>query len=381
MRDIYLLGATGSIGTQVCDIIRAHPEVFNLVTATAHTNIKQLREVINQFHPEYVSVGTHEAKRELQELFPNQEIGVGETGLIKAATYEGSDGLLVNAVVGSAGLMPTYQAVLKGRDIALANKETLVIGGDIIMPLVREKRISLLPIDSEHSALMMCLKNEPKESVTSLIITASGGSFRDKTRAELTGVTVQDALLHPNWSMGAKITIDSATMMNKGFEIIEAHHLFDVPYNRIQAVLHQESIVHGLVEFNDGSMLAHMGHPDMRVPINIALFYPKRIPYQAQQLDLTTLKKLQFDRVSTKRYPLFKLAIEAGKTGGITPTILNAANEVAVMLFLNGKITFLQIEEIVLECLNKFKQTKSLTIEYILETDEVVKDYVHKQYS
>lgn len=381
MKNIYLLGATGSIGQQVCDIIKQYPQEFNLVTATAHTNIKALKQIVDDLNPDFVSVGTEESKRELQEEYKDLKIGVGNDGLVMAATYGDDTGLCVNAVVGSAGLNPTYEAILAGRDIALANKETLVIGGDIIMPLVKEKNVSLIPVDSEHSALMMCLEGSDIKDVEQLYITASGGSFRDYTRDDLANVTVKDALNHPNWDMGAKITIDSATMMNKGFEVIEAHHLFDMPFDRIQALLHPESIVHGLVGFNDGSQLAHLGHPDMHVPINIALFYPKRMPYQAKTLDLRTVGALHFDEVSMTRYPLFKHAIEAGETGGIAPTVLNAANEAAVSLFLNGKITFLQIEEIVVECLNKFKQENPLSIEYILALDEQVKQTVYRQYS
>ncbi|MEC9485061.1 MAG: 1-deoxy-D-xylulose-5-phosphate reductoisomerase [Candidatus Izemoplasma sp.] len=381
MKDIYLLGATGSIGKQVCDILKAYPHEFRLMTATAYSNIQALKEIIDTFTPEFVSVGSEEAKNELKQTYPNLEIGVGEVGLVRAATYGDNGGLLVNAVVGSAGLKPTYEAIKCQRDIALANKETLVIGGEIIVPLVKQEGVNLIPVDSEHSALMMCLEGSDKESIKHLYITASGGSFRNRKRSELKNVTVKDALNHPNWSMGAKITVDSATMMNKGFEVIEAHHLFDQPYDRITALLHQESIVHGLVEFNDGSQLAHLGEPDMHVPINIALFYPKRMPFQAKRLDLTKVGTLHFEKVSIDRYPLFEQALNAGKAGGIKPVVLNAANEAAVQLFLNGKITFLQIEQIVVECLNKFKQDKPLSIEYILSLDEQVKETVLQQYS
>jgi 1-deoxy-D-xylulose-5-phosphate reductoisomerase len=381
MRQLFLLGATGSIGTQVLDIVKAHRDEFELVSATANTNIDKLIDIIKTFHPKYVGVGSNEAKRRLTTLFPSIEVGVGDSGLIEAATYGKQTGLVVNAVVGSAGLLPTVRAIELNRDIALANKETLVIGGEIIMPLVKEKGVQLIPIDSEHSALMMCMKDAPKKAVQSLIITASGGSFRERSRQSLKGVTVKEALNHPNWQMGAKITIDSATMMNKGFEVIEAHHLFDMPFDDIQTVLHKESIVHALVEYTDGSMLAHLGHPDMRVPINAALFYPERVPYKAKRLALSEIGQLQFAPLSYERYPLLKYAIQAGKEGGIMPTVLNAANEASVALFLSGKITFLQIEEIVIECLNKFEPIKDLDIETILEVDQRIKRAVFDRYS
>jgi 1-deoxy-D-xylulose-5-phosphate reductoisomerase len=381
MKQLYLLGATGSIGTQVLDIVKAHRDDFELVSATANTNIDKLIDIIKAFDPMFVGVGSNEAKRRLKQLFPSLEIGVGDSGLVEAATYGTQTGLVVNAVVGSAGLLPTVRAIEMNRDVALANKETLVIGGDLIMPLVKEKGVLLIPIDSEHSALMMCMKDAPKEAVQSLVITASGGSFRDRTRDSLKGVTVKEALNHPNWEMGAKITIDSATMMNKGFEVIEAHHLFDMPFDNIQTVLHKESIVHALVEYNDGSMLAHLGHPDMRVPINAALFYPKRLPYNAKRLVLSDIGRLQFDSLSYDRYPLLKCAIEAGKQGGIMPTVLNAANEASVALFLSGKITFLQIEEIVIECLDKFEPIKDVDVKTILEVDQRVKRAVFDRYS
>lgn len=381
MKQLYLLGATGSIGSQVLDIIREHRDEFELISATANTNIDQLIDIIEAFNPQFVGVGSNEAKRRLNQLFPTLEVGVGDTGLIEAATYGNQSGLVVNAVVGSAGLLPTVRAIELVRDVALANKETLVIGGEIIMPLVQEKKVQLIPIDSEHSALMMCLKGASKKAVQSLVITASGGSFRDRSRQSLKGVTVKEALNHPNWQMGAKITIDSATMMNKGFEVIEAHHLFDMPFDEIQTVLHKESIVHALVEYNDGSMLAHLGHPDMRVPINAALFYPERVPYNAKRLMLSEIGKLQFEPLSYERYPLLKVAIQAGQEGGIMPTVLNAANEASVALFLSGKITFLQIEEIVIECLNKFEPIKDVDVETILEVDQRVKRDVFDRFS
>jgi 1-deoxy-D-xylulose-5-phosphate reductoisomerase len=287
----------------------------------------------------------------------------------------------VNAVVGSVGLEPTIEAIKKGRNIALANKETLVIGGEIIKDLLVKYDVKLIPVDSEHSAIMQCLKGESIKTVKRIIITASGGSFRDLSRDDLKKVTVNDALNHPNWKMGSKITIDSATMMNKGFEVIEAHYLFDIDYDKIETVLHKESVVHSLVEFNDTSIIAHLGNPDMRIPINYALNYPDRAEYNGESLDLIKVGALHFEDLSYERYPLLKIAIEAGKNKGLDPTTLNAANEACVSLFLNGKIKFLEIEEIVYECLNVFHNDLNVNLDKIIERDLVVKDYVFRKYS
>ena len=379
---LYLLVATGNIGMQVLDIVDLNPHDFEVETIAAGRNIQLVEKIIDKYQPKYVSVLLKEAAKRLEEKYPNILFGYGDDGLVNAATFGNeTDGLVVNSIVGSAGLLPTYEAIKKKRNIALANKETLVIGGDIIMPLAKKNGVSIIPIDSEHSALMHCLKGENIKDVKKLVITASGGSFRNKTRRELKNVTVKDALNHPNWTMGAKITIDSATMMNKGFEIIEAHHLFDIDYDDIEAVLHKESIVHALVEFNDHSYVAHLGMPDMRVPINAALYFPKRNQYQSPKLSLTDIGALHFTVLDGTRYPLLKHAIKACKKGGYAPTVLNAANEAAVALFLDGKITFLQIEEIVLECLNMFDEKASLTIDKIIAMDEKVKDYVNKAHS
>ena len=379
---LFLLGATGSIGNQTLDIVRKSNGKFSVETIAANKSIDKVKKIIEEFHPKFVSVGLEEAMKKLELLYPAIDFGYGNDGLIKAATYgnKGND-LVVNAIVGSAGLCPTYYAIKKGRNIALANKETLVIGGDLIKPMLKEFDVQLLPIDSEHSAIMQCMNGEDRKTVENIVITASGGSFRDKTREELENVTVEDALKHPNWSMGSKITIDSATMMNKGLEVIEAHHLFDVSYDKIKTVLHKESIIHSLVEYNDTAMIAHLGNPDMRVPISYAINYPNRVPYKGKSLDLIELGSLHFEELSFKRFPMLEYAYYAGKKGGIHPTVLNAANEGAVSLFLNGKIGFLKIEEIVLECLNMFSIEVELSLENILKTDNLVKDYVFRTYS
>jgi 1-deoxy-D-xylulose-5-phosphate reductoisomerase len=380
--NLYILGATGSIGTQTLDIVKNHPDEFEVVSVTCNTNITKLKEILLLFHPKYVAVQTKDQASMLQKEYPTILFGYGKQGLLEAATYgEARQGLVVNAIVGSAGLAPTVAAIKHGRNIALANKETLVIGGEIIKELLQKYQVSLFPIDSEHSAIWQCLKGEKKETVKRIIITASGGSFRDLNREQLKQVTKEDALAHPNWSMGAKITIDSATMMNKGLEVIEAHHLFDLPFEKIDTILHKESVVHSLVEFNDNSIIAHLGPADMRIPINYALFYPNRTNYQGTPLDLEKLSTLHFEKLSKERFVLLALAIKAGKLGGYAPTVLNAANEAAVSLFLNNTISFLQIEEIVLECMTRFSYKEKVTVDRILEVDSIVKKYVYSTYT
>ena len=378
--NIFLLGATGSIGDQTLDIVRRNPGDFNVSTIAVNTSIRKLKEIIEEFKPEFCSVGFEKDKLLLEKEFPNINFGFGLDGLIEAATYGTlGDDLVVNAVVGSVGLLPTYYAVKKGRDIALANKETLVIGGEVIMPLVEKCGVDLIPIDSEHSSIMQCLNGESHKTIKEIIITASGGSFRDKSRQDLVDVTVKDALNHPNWSMGAKITIDSATMMNKGLEVIEAHYLFNVPYDQISTVIHKESIIHSLVEFTDTSIMAQLGNPDMRGPISYAIHRRSRIDFGAKRLSIKDLGTLHFEEMDYNRFPLIKMAYEVGKKGGIMPAVLNAANEASVSLFLNEKITFLQIEETVLECINKF-DNKEATLENILEADKTVKEFVYNKY-
>lgn len=379
--NLYLLGATGSIGIQTLDIVRNNSK-FNIVSVSANHNINKMIEIIEEFSPLFVSMGKLEYIVRLKELFPNIEYGYGKEGLIKAATYgKNSEDLVINALVGSAGLEATIEAIKKKRNIALANKETLVIGGEIINELVKEYEVKLIPVDSEHSAIMQCLNGEDSSSIKRIIITASGGSFRKLSREELKNVTVIDALKHPNWNMGDKITVDSATMMNKGFEVIEAHYLFGVEYDKIETVLHPESVVHSLVEFNDSSIIAHLGNPDMRVPINYALNYPIRTEYNGESLDLIKLGSLHFEELSEKRYPLLKIAIDAGKSKGLNPTTLNAANEACVSLFLNGKIKFIEIVDIISECLNVFPNEFNINLDKIIERDLVVKDYVFNKYS
>ena len=375
---LNILGVTGSIGLQTLDIVR-NSNKFTVQAVSCNKSISKLQEIIIEFKPQYVSIGYKEDLDSLKKMFPEVEFGFGREGLIKASTYGNEDTLVLNGLVGSIGLEPTIEAIKSSKNVALANKETLVIGGEIIKPLLKEYNVELIPVDSEHSAIFQCIKGEDK-AVESIIITASGGSFRDKTRDQLKGVTVKEALNHPNWDMGAKITIDSATMMNKGLEVIEAHYLFDLPYDKINTILHPESIIHSLVEFNDSSMLAHLGHPDMRVPISYAINYPDRVPFKGKKLNLSEVASLHFKELSFERYPLLKMAIEVGKKKGLYPCTLNAANEAAVSLFLEGKITFLEIEDIVKECINRFED-EEVTLINLLKRDKEVKDYVFNQFN
>ncbi|KAF0995634.1 1-deoxy-D-xylulose-5-phosphate reductoisomerase [Geobacillus sp. TFV-3] len=377
MKYISILGASGSIGTQTLDVIRAHPDEFRLAAASVGKNIEAARRLIAEFSPSLVAVADRDAYEVLYREYRGQTtIVYGEEGLIEAAVCPQAD-VVVTAVVGSVGLVPTLKAIEAGKAIALANKETLVVAGHLVMAAAKRRGVPLLPVDSEHSAIFQCLQGEKLEHVEKLILTASGGSFRDKTRRELAHVTVEEALRHPNWSMGAKITIDSATMMNKGFEVIEAHWLFGLPYERIEVVLHRESIIHSLVQFRDTSVLAQLGAPDMRVPIQYALAYPKRLPLpSAKPLDFISLGALHFAPVDFDRYRCLRLAYEAGKRGGSLPTVLNAANEEAVAAFLAGRIPFLAIEEWIERALERHRPVSDPQLEDIREIDADARAYV-----
>lgn len=373
---ISLMGATGSIGTQTLDIIKANSANFKLVAMSVGRNIDLARRMISEFTPELVSVQGKNDFETLKTEFPHIKFTYGEEGLIEVAVYEKAD-VVVNAVIGSVGLNPTLQAIEAGKTIAIANKETLVTAGHLVMAAVKRKGVDLLPVDSEHSAIFQALQGEKVKNIEKLIITASGGSFRDRTREELDGVTVDQALSHPNWSMGAKITIDSATMMNKGLEVIEAHWLFNLPYEQIDVLLHKESIIHSMVEFHDSSIIAQLGTPDMRVPIQYALTYPDRLPFPlAKRLNLAEVGKLHFQEMNFERFRCLDYAYRAGKEGGTMPTVLNAANEVAVAEFLEGKITFLQIEDLIEQALSLHQSIANPTLETILEVDKETRNLV-----
>lgn len=361
MRYLYIAGASGSIGRQTLDIVRSNPNEFKVVGLTVGRDLNLAKELIEEFKPEIVCF-----REKACDLSYNPKIVYGDKGLLDVASYHNDnylDEVFVNALVGISGLLPTVFAIKTKKEICLANKETLVVAGDIIKSLVKEYNVKLVPIDSEHSAILQCLQGEKKNEVKRLLITASGGSFRDKLRNELTNVTKEDALKHPNWKMGSKITIDSATMMNKGFEVIEAHYLFDIPYDRIEAVLHKESIVHSMVEFNDGTVKAELGSADMHTPISYALRFPSHNNKESDSLDIFNLN-LHFEKLDFKRYPCLLFAYMAAKKGGIYYAVLNAANEAAVKLFLEDKIKFLEIEDIIY---NEITNEKYQNIEYNLE--------------
>lgn len=369
MKKISLLGATGSIGLQTIDIITANPEDFQLVALSAGRNIDKTREIIKQLKPALVSVQDAKDAQVLQQEFPTSTFTYGAEGLVEVATHPNTT-VLVNAVLGSVGLASTLAAIKMSKTIAIANKETLVTAGHLVMAAAKQYNAPILPVDSEHSALFQAMNGENPKNISRLIITASGGSFRDKTRDELIGVTVKDALNHPNWSMGAKITIDSATMMNKGLEVIEAHVLFDMPYDDIDVVLHRESIIHSMVEFDDTSVIAQLGTPDMRVPIQYALTYPNRIPLQGgKRLNLAEIGKLHFEEMNFKRYKALQLAYDAGRTGGTILTAMNAANEAAVAAFLRGEISFLAIDEMIERIMHEHSTIAQPDLETILAVD------------
>ena len=382
MKNIFLLGASGSIGTQTLDIISNNSD-FCLKSISIGKNIMRATSIIKEFRPEFVGVSSKEDMLKLVKEFPEIEFGYGEEGLIKAATYGDEGGFLINAVVGMVGLVPTIAAIKKKRDILLANKETLVTGGEIIMKLVEEYQVKLFPIDSEHSAIYQCLISGRKEDVSRIIITASGGAFRDKTRDELVDVNLEEALNHPNWSMGNKITVDCATMVNKGLEVIEAHYLFDMPYEKIETIIHPESIIHSMVEYKDGSTMAQMSVPNMMLPIQYALYHPRhRDNISLEKIDFNSLGSISFRKMDFLRYPMIKTAYEVGKKGGLMPTVYNAANEAAVDLFIQGKIKFIEIENIIKEMVLKYqnKNIAKLTLESILKMDLEVKEDVYGRY-
>jgi 1-deoxy-D-xylulose-5-phosphate reductoisomerase len=366
---ISLLGATGSIGMQTLDVIKSHPDMFELVAFSSGKNIELTRKIIQEFRPQLVSVAEKKDYEQLKQIFPDICFSYGLDGLIEAAVFDKAD-ILVNAVIGSVGLHPTLQAIEAGKVIAIANKETLVTAGHIVMDAAAKYNVPVLPVDSEHSAIFQCLQGENPKNIERLIITASGGSFRDLSRKELEQVTVDDALNHPNWSMGAKITIDSATMMNKGLEVIEAHWLFGLPYEKIDVLLHKESIIHSMVEFHDSSVIAQLGTPDMRIPIQYALSFPERLAAaNGKKLDLAAIGKLHFQPMDLERFRCLHFAFEAGKAGGTLPTVLNAANEVAVQKFLNQEISFLQIEDLIEKALNSHQNILNPSLEVIQEID------------
>ena len=377
MKGVYIVGASGSIGTQALDVIREYKNEFKVIGLSLGRDLVKARQIVEEFKPEIICL----REKVDFKLSYNPIIVYGDEGLLKIASYKKLEKeLFVNALVGISGLMPTVIAINAKKDIALANKETLVVAGDIINSLIKDKGVQLTPIDSEHSAILECLKGENKAEVKRLIITASGGSFRNKSRDELENVTKEMALAHPNWSMGSKITIDSATMMNKGFEVIEAHHLFGIPYSMIDTILHPESIVHSMVEYNDGVIKAAIGSADMHTPIAYALRYPKHEEITNKPLNLIGLN-LHFEELSMERYPCLEYAYYAVNRGGIYPAVLNAANEAAVWLFLNDKIKFLDIEKIIYDEIHNDKyESYEYTLDTIIRVSNKIMDSIKERY-
>ena len=377
MRKVILLGASGSIGKQTLDIIEDHRSEIEVVALSVGHNIDFLRSYLKDH--DILCAYAIKVPEDIKEAYPDVTFYEGEELLsLLDVEYD----LLINALVGFVGLRPTLKAIEDGVDVALANKETLVASGDIVMKKAKENDVKIIPIDSEHSAIFQALQGSKREDVKSLIVTGSGGAFRDLPLEALKNVSKKDALKHPVWDMGAKITIDSATMMNKGYEIIEAHHLFDMPYEKIDVIIHYESIVHSAVEYVDGSIIAQLSNPDMRFPIEYALFYPRHLKRNSySHLDLAKLQKLSFKEVDYDRYKLIKAAILAGKMGGNTGAVLNGANDTAVALFLKDKIHFLDIEKVVIKALSAAKYIKEPTLDEIFASNIWAQNYVKKYFN
>ena len=380
MRKLVVLGSTGSIGTQTLEVVteQGDLEVFGLV---AGSRVELLEKQIRQYKPKFACMWTKEAADDLKARIGDMDVTVlhGMDGIIELVTKEGYD-VLVTAIVGMIGIRPTIAAINCGKTIALANKETLVTAGHIIMPLAKEKNVPILPVDSEHSAIFQSLNGEPKDRIKKIILTCSGGPFRGKKTEDLVNIRPADALKHPNWDMGRKITIDSASLVNKGLEVMEARWLFDVDIDHVQVVVHPQSILHSGVEFVDGALIGQMGVPDMKLPILYALYYPDRRPMNAKKLDLFEVGQMTFEKPDTDTFRGLALAIKAGKVGGSLPTVFNAANERAVKLFLEEKISFLGIYELIEECMDKHSLIANPSLDDILETEAAVYRYIDSKF-
>lgn len=380
MKNIAIIGSTGSIGTQTLDIVRANSDL-KVVALAAGSNTALLEKQAREFKPEIIGIWSEDKAKELKAALSEFNIRIvsGMEGLIEIATFAASD-ILVTAIVGMIGIRPTVEAIKAGKDIALANKETLVAAGEIIMPLAKKHGVRILPVDSEHSAIFQCIHGENhngvKNKISRLLITASGGPFFGRDRAYLENVTLDDALKHPNWSMGKKITIDSATLVNKGLEVIEARWLFDVSPENIEVVIQPQSIIHSMVEFEDGSIKAQLGTPDMKLPIQYALYYPERRYLAGARLDFTTLSQITIANPDTKTFKGLDLAYNALKAGGTMPTVLNAANERAVALFLNQKIKFTRIYDIIEKCMKNHKNIISPSLDDIFKVENETYKYI-----
>ena len=379
MQKIALLGSTGSIGTQTLEVVRENKDM-QIVSMSAGKNLTLFEKQIREFKPQMVSVQTEDLAKELKLKIQDLNIPVyyGKEGLIEVAVCESAT-IVVTAIMGMIGISPTIAAICEGKDIALANKETLVTAGHIIMPLAQEKGVKIYPVDSEHSAIYQCLNGEERGSVSKIILTASGGPFRGKSLEELKHVTLQQALKHPNWSMGKKITIDSATMVNKGLEVIEARWLFDVDYDQIQVVIQPQSIIHSMVEFKDHGVIAQLGTPDMKLPIQYALCETQRRFLSEERLDFWSISSITFEKPDFEVFRGLSLAYEVGRKGGSATTAYNAANELAVAKFLNEEISFLQIYDLIEECVEKHPFVGNPTIEEIRETEKWIYEYIESR--
>ncbi len=380
MKKVAILGSTGSIGTQTLEVARENGDL-QITALAAGGNVDLMEKQIREFHPALAAMWTEEKAKELRDRVKDLPVKVvsGMDGLLEVATDPASE-ILVTAIVGMIGIRPTIAAMKAGKDIALANKETLVTAGHIIMPLAEECHVKILPVDSEHSAIFQCLNGEHKEQLKKILLTASGGPFRGKKKEELKNVQVEDALKHPNWSMGRKITIDSATLVNKGLEMMEARWLFGVEPKDIQIVVQPKSIIHSMVEFVDGAVIAQLGTPDMKLPIQYALYYPNRRHLPGDRLDFWTLNQITFEKPDMENFPGLKLAFEAAAAGGTMPTVYNAANERAVAKFLDRKIGFLDIPEIIGSCMAEHKVTENPTVEQILETEAATYELIESRW-
>ena len=380
MRRIAILGSTGSIGTQTLEVVEQNKDI-EVTALAAGSNIRLLEQQIRKFHPRLAAVWSEEKAKELRTAVADLDVRIeaGMDGLTAVATEEKAQ-TVVTAVVGMIGILPTIAAIQAGRDIALANKETLVTAGHLIIPMVKEQGVRLLPVDSEHSALFQCLNGKHGNRMQKILLTASGGPFRGWTREQMKNIQVEDALKHPNWSMGRKITIDSSTMVNKGLEVMEARWLFGVEMDQVQVVVQPQSVIHSMVEFEDGAVMAQLGTPDMKLPIQYALYYPERRPLAGDRLDFWKLKEIRFEKPDFENFPALSLAYRAGKTGGSLPTVFNAANERAVSMFLNRKIGYLTIVDIIESAMERHQVISDPSVEQILETERETYDYIESRW-
>ena len=380
MKQIVLLGSTGSIGTQTLEIVRAYADRLSVAALAAGSSVEKMEQQIREFHPAVAVMWSEEAASDLRQRVADLPVKImsGMEGLLEISCLQQAD-VVVTAIVGMIGIRPTIAAIRAGKDIALANKETLVTAGHIIMPLAKECGVSILPVDSEHSAIFQSLNGEPKDKIKKILLTASGGPFRGWTREQMAHVQVEDALKHPNWSMGRKITIDSATMVNKGLEVMEAGWLFDVKPDQIEVVVQPQSIIHSMVEYVDGAVIAQLGVPDMKLPIQYALFYPDRLPMQDNKIDFFRLSQITFERPDPDVFTGLQLAYDAFRQGGSMPTVYNAANEKAVNLFLNRKIRFLEIPELIGLSMQQHQKIENPTVEQILDAEAQTYEFMESR--